>query len=71
MELSCSNDSVMIVSEDVDLLILLALASFLSNFYLVKPGKGKIHNMIYSFMFSSPSAAALQHGHSSGREKSL
>ncbi|KYN12193.1 hypothetical protein ALC57_15644 [Trachymyrmex cornetzi] len=42
-------DSVIIIGEDIDLLVLLtALASNNQNIYLLKPGKGKIEQQIYS-----------------------
>ncbi|KMQ85933.1 hypothetical protein RF55_15251 [Lasius niger] len=41
-------DSVIVVGEDVDLLVLLTALSTRSNIYLLKPGKGKTLQQIYS-----------------------
>ncbi|GBL90244.1 hypothetical protein AVEN_130356-1 [Araneus ventricosus] len=48
MSVSSAFDSVIVVGEDVDLLILLTAPSTRSNIYILKPGKGKISQQIYS-----------------------
>ncbi|GBM18721.1 hypothetical protein AVEN_263534-1, partial [Araneus ventricosus] len=48
MSVSSAFDSVIVVGEDVDLLILLTALSTRSNIYILKPGKGKISQQIYS-----------------------
>ena len=48
ISVSSAFDSVIVVGEDVDLLILLTALSKLSNMYMLKPGKGKISQQIYS-----------------------
>lgn len=48
ISVSSTFDSVIVVGEDVDLLILLTALSTRSNIYILKPGKGKISQQIYS-----------------------
>lgn len=48
ISISSTFDSVIVVGEDVDLLILLTALSTRSNMYLLKPGKGTILQRIYS-----------------------
>lgn len=49
IDMSSAFDSVIVIGEDVDLLVLLtALASTHLNLYFLKPGKGKIMQQLYS-----------------------
>jgi hypothetical protein len=48
ISISSTFDSVIVVGEDVDLLVLLTALSTRSNIYLLKPGKGKTLQQIYS-----------------------
>ncbi|GBM77634.1 hypothetical protein AVEN_34459-1 [Araneus ventricosus] len=47
MSVSSAFDSVIVVGEDVDLILLTALSTR-SNIYILKPGKGQISQQIYS-----------------------
>jgi len=49
IDLSLSNEIVIVVGEDIDLLIILiGLATTTNKIFLVTPGKGKIDRSIYS-----------------------
>jgi len=49
IDLSLTNETVVIVGEDIDLLIILTgLAPTTNNIFFMKPGKGTIERRIYS-----------------------